>query len=204
MADNFNRFDDRRASYNFEKRGRSFFRADSPLSSPLFRKKQFSFHGADASLSVPSSVASSRDSSLDRGGLNNNNEPPLRSIHQVLERVRSSPKLSLRQRFQVMRTSSFSDVDGVRNNLEARRKKWLLNRTGSIRMGRSGDHGDAATASMSLSSSPENDRHGSMPASPRRDRSLDRVQMMERRGSYAPSHHDSDVDPGKLKGFVNR
>ena len=198
---NFNRFDDRRASYNFEKRGRPFFRADSPLSSPLFRKKQFSFHGADASLSVPSSVASSRDSSLDRAGPSHP-ESGLKSIHQVLERVRSSPKLSLRQRFQVMRTSSFSDVDGVRNNLESRRKKWLLTRTGSIRMGRSGDDHGGVT-SMSLSSSPENDRHGNLTRSPR-DRSLDRVQLMERRGSYAPSHQDSDADPGKLKGFVNR
>ena len=121
---NFNRFDDRRASYNFEKRGRSFFRADSPLSSPLFRKKQFSFHGADASMSVPSSVASSRDSSLDRGGPHQpHHESGMKSIHQVLERVRSSPKLSLRQRFQVMRTSSFSDADAIRNNLESRRKK---------------------------------------------------------------------------------
>ena len=201
----FNRFDDRRASYNFEKRGRSFFRADSPLSSPLFRKKQFSFHGPDASLSVPSSVASSRDSSLDRGP-----ESGLKSIHQVLERVRSSPKLSLRQRFQVMRTSSFSDVDGVKNNLEARRKKWLLTRTGSIRMGRSADEPGSQNCggdgnSMSLSSSPENDhRHSSMTNSPRRDRSLDRVQLMERRGSYHPHHHEFDTDPGQLKGFVNR
>lgn len=187
----FNRFDDRRASYNFEKRGRSFFRADSPLSSPLFRKKQFSFHGADVSISVPSSVASSRDSSLDRGGPHHpHHESGMKSIHQVLERVRSSPKLSLKQRFQVMRTSSFSDADALKNNLESRRKKWLLTRTGSIR-------GDEST---SLSSSPETERHH-----PIRDRSLDRVQLMERRGSFSPSHHDSgDVDSGKLKGFVNR
>jgi hypothetical protein len=188
---NFNRFDDRRASYNFEKRGRSFFRPDSPLSSPLFRKKQFSFHGADASLSVPSSVASSRDSSLDRGGPPPHAESGMKSIHQVLERVRSSPKLSLRQRFQVMRTSSFSDADAVRNNLESRRKKWLLTRTGSIR-------GDEST---SLSSSPETERRHHL-----RDRSLDRVQLMERRGSFSPHHHhdSGDVDSGKLKGFVNR
>jgi hypothetical protein len=186
---NFNRFDDRRSSYNFEKRGRSFFRPDSPLSSPLFRKKQFSFH--DASVSVPSSVASSRDSSLDRGGPSQAHESGLKSIHQVLERVRSSPKLSLRQRFQVMRTSSFSDADAVRNNLETRRKKWLLTRTGSIR-------GDVASAS--LSSSPEAERTVVSP----RDRSLDRVTLMERRGSYHYHDPGSDVDPGKLKGFVNR
>lgn len=121
----FNRFDDRRSSYNFEKRGRSFFRPDSPLSSPLFRKKQFSFHGPDASLSVPSSVASSRDSSLDRGGPSQaHHESGMKSIHQVLERVRSSPKLSLRQRFQVMRTSSFSDADAIRNNLESRDQNY--------------------------------------------------------------------------------
>jgi len=99
----FNRFDDRRASYNFEKRGRSFFRGDSPLSSPLFRKKQFSFNANnEAANSVPSSLASSRDSSLDRG-----QDVEARGLHQALDRVRSSPKLSLKQRFQVILLDRF-------------------------------------------------------------------------------------------------
>lgn len=85
----FNRFDESRSSYHFEKpRGRNFFRGESPLSSPLFaRKKQLQNGG-----SGPSSLASSRDSSLDRTlSLNNNVEgkgsAPYGGLHNVVTRV---------------------------------------------------------------------------------------------------------------------
>lgn len=194
----FNRFDDRRSTYNFEKtpsRGRTFFRnGDSPL---LFRRKPF----LNGNASVPSSVASSRDSSLDR---NPEAPPPAAStsFHQVVGRVMSSPRMSLRKKFQVMRSGSFSDA---KSTLDNKRKKWLLERSGSLRL--PGKYKKDVVPSVMVTtespwSSPEADRRGSLPMSPSplRDRSLDRVQLLERRGSYNPN----DLESGRIKGFVNR
>lgn len=195
----FNRFDDRRSTYNFEKtpsRGRAFFRGDSPL----FRRKPF----LNGNASVPSSVASSRESSLDRTQINNHdpgtnpNGNHQTSFHQVVGRVMSSPRMSLRQKFQVMRSGSFNSDTKSEN----KRKKWLVERSGSLRLpGRYHNK----TKEESPWSSPEADRRGSLPmgppGSPYRDRSLDRVQLLERRGSFNPN---SDLDSGKIKGFVNR
>lgn len=196
----FNRFDERRSTYNFEKpRGRTLFRCDSPLSSPLFRKKQF----LNGTASVPSSVASSRESSLDRGQFVNNGEKDS-SFHNVVSRVMSSPKMNLRKRFQVMRSGSFNDA---KSNLDQKRKKWLVERSGSLRLP-SNKHREKLRKNFEESpwSSPEADRRGSLPvsptASPLRDRSLDRVQLLERRGSY--NLNNNEVDSGKIKGFVNR
>lgn len=119
--------------------------------------------------------------------------------------------MSLRQRFQVMRSGSFSDVAGAKSTLEAKRKRWL-DRSGSLRLGKSqrfvpGISNSSSNAStvqgVSFSanspwSSPESERRGSLPI---RDRSLDRVQMLERRGSFQP---EGDEESGKIKGFVNR
>ena len=193
----FNRFDDRRSTYNFEKtpsRGRTFFRAESPL----FRRKFLNSGNA----SMPSSVASSRESSLDRGGApdlagGGPPAPPATSFHQVVGRVMSSPKMSLRKKFQVMRSGSFNDPKSA---LDHKRKKWLLERSGSLRL-----PGKYNKKEESPWSSPENDRRGSLPMNGDRDRvrdrSLDRVQLLERRGSYNPNN---DLDSGKIKGFVNR
>ena len=241
----FNRLDDSRASFQgFEKRGRSFFRGESPLSSPLFaRKKQL----ANGGMSGASSVASSRESSLDRsvmfvnaggvditptevdqvvaayeasrGGhnpLSKVESAPYGGLHNVVSRVCSSPKMTLKQRFQVMRSGSFSDVAGAKSTLEAKRKRWL-NRSGSLRLnkgqkrdpnlvGASQRHGSNYASPLS---SPEAERRGSLPI---RDRSLDRVMMLERRGSYQPYCNGNGVedDTGKMSqtvktvGFVNR
>ena len=195
----FNRFDDRRSTYNFEKtpsRGRTFFRADSP-GSGIFRRKPLQLNGG-GNASVPSSVASSRDSSLDRGL--GESGAVANSFHQVVGRVMSSPKMSLRKKFQVMRSGSFSDA---KSTLDNKRKKWLLERSGSLRL--PGKYKKEIESSPW--SSPEADRRGSLPMSPDRaaspairDRSLDRVQLLERRGSYNPN----DLDSGRIKGFVNR
>ena len=242
----FNRLDESRSSFQgFEKRGRSFFRGESPLSSPLFsRKKQF----VNGGLSGPSSVASSRESSLDRsvmfvnaggvdispteidqfvaayeasrGGhapLGKVESAPYGGLHSVVSRVCSSPKMTLKQRFQVMRSGSFSDVAGAKSTLEAKRKRWL-NRSGSLRLnkGQKGPHQLESSSQVqnychyasSPLSSPETERRGSLPI---RDRSLDRVMMLERRGSYQPySNGGVDEDTGKMSttvktvGFVNR
>ena len=239
----FNRLDESRSSFQgFEKRGRSFFRGESPLSSPLFsRKKQL----ANGGISGPSSVASSRESSLDRsvmlvnaggvdisptevdqfvaayeasrGGhtpLGKVESAPYGGFHNVVSRVCSSPKMTLKQRFQVMRSGSFSDVAGAKSTLEAKRKRWL-NRSGSLRLnkGQKGAPPPAEGISYCASplSSPETERRGSLPI---RDRSLDRVMMLERRGSYQPycngSSNGVDEDTGKMSttvktvGFVNR
>ena len=188
----FNRFDDRRSTYNFEKtpsRGRTFFRAESPL----FRRKPF----LNGNASMPSSVASSRESSLDRGAELNANPAPATSFHQVVGRVMSSPKMSLRKKFQVMRSGSFNDPKSA---LDHKRKKWLLERSGSLRL-----PGKYKNKEESPWSSPENDRRGSLPMNGDRirDRSLDRVQLLERRGSYNPNNNQ-DYESGKIKGFVNR
>ncbi len=189
----FNRFDDRRSTYNFEKapsRGRTFFRADSPL----FRRKPF----LNGNASVPSSVASSRESSLDRGG--SGPEQPS-SFHQVVGRVMSSPRMSLRKKFQVMRSGSFSSGSDPKSMIDNKRKKWLLERSGSLRLPGKYQKNHHAPE-KSPWSSPEADRRGSLPmSSPLRDRSLDRVQLLERRGSCNPNN---DLDSGKIKGFVNR
>ena len=101
----FNRFDENRSSYHFEKRG-SRGNFISPLSSPLFRRKVF------ANGSGPSSLASSRDSSLDRGEAGGKGAGvPYGGLHTVVTRAVQSPKMTLRQRFQVMRSGSFNDVE---------------------------------------------------------------------------------------------
>lgn len=193
----FNRFDERRSTYNFEKRGssRTFMRAESPLSSPLFRKKQF----MNGNASVPSSLASSRDSSLDRS--HETAAAPATAFHQVVSRVMSSPKMSLRKRFAVIRSGSFSDA---KTTLDSKRKKWMLERSGSLRI-----PGKYKKEAMEESpwSSPEVDRRGSLPVhSPLlRGRSIDRVQLMENRGYCSSSNNNNnDEDSGKIKGFVNR
>ena len=208
----FNRFDERRSTYNFEKpRGRALFRCDSPLSSPLFRKKQFLNGGGTttSAASVPSSVASSRESSLDRGQSSSaGGEPGSASFHQVVSKVMSSPKMNLRKRFQVMRSGSFSDA---KSTLDQKRKKWLVERSGSLRLPTRQNKlrkEEAEAGHHSPWSSPEADRRGSLPvsptASPLRDRSLDRVQFgLDRRGSYH-LNNNNEVDSGKIKGFVNR
>lgn len=89
--------------------------AESPLGSPLFRRRQFTFEASDACASSPpsrgraGSLASSRDSSLDRhgGGMGS-------GFHAIVERVCSSPKLGLR-RLAVGRSGSFNDVSGGGN-----------------------------------------------------------------------------------------
>ena len=105
----------------------------------------------------------------------------------------SSPRMSLRRKFQVMRTGSFNEA---KSTIENKRKKWLLERSGSLRLPKS------KAKEESPWSSPENDRRGSLPMSPSplRDRSLDRVQILEQRG-YPTGH---DFESGKIKGFVNR
>ncbi len=102
-----------------------------------------------------------------------------------------------------MRSGSFSDVVGAA--LEAKRKKWLLERSGSLRLpGKESNkykREAVVRAASSPWSSPEIDRRGSLPVTPKRERSLDRVQLIERRGSCSPN---GDIEPGKVKGFVNR
>ena len=221
----FNRFDERRSTYNFEKpRGRALFRCDSPLSSPLFRKKQFLNSGGGgttttgtSAASVPSSVASSRESSLDRGQSSlsaGGNEPGSgASFHQVVSKVMSSPKMNLRKRFQVMRSGSFAGSDtNAKSTLDQKRKKWLVERSGSLRLPTRQNKLRKEQAGNSPWSSPEADRRGSLPVSPTssplRDRSLDRVQFGlndSRRGYYHLNQNNNEVeDSGKIKGFVNR
>lgn len=230
----FNRGEEYRSSYHgttpaAEKRGRSFFRrglADSPLGSPLFRKKQFSFNTDDPGvcLSGPSSLASSRESSLDRSASSGfhalvervraspNRDSSLErssasAFHALVEKVRSSPKLGLR-RLTVMRSGSFNDVGGgAKASMEAKRKKWLLGRSESLRTPGVASRGDEL--SNSPWSSPECERRGSLPpfatsvGSPLRERSMDRLQRLERRGTLRAQ--DSLEEPGgKVKGFVNR
>lgn len=189
----FNRLDDLRSSLS-ERRGRSFFRRggssngeSSPLSSPLFKRKQFSFNNEDGFASGPASLASSRESSCDRAGAR---------FHDIVERVRSSPKLNLKHRLAVMRSGSFSSSP---DKAEDKRKKFLISRSESLR-------------SPSPWSSPEVDRRGSLPplapplGTPTRNRSLDRVQRMERRGllQHSQSLRGDDGEERKVKGFVNR
>ena len=194
----FNRFDDRRSTYNFEKtpsRGRTFFRGAAE--SPLFMRKFLNSGNA----SMPSSVASSRESSLARGGGSGTPQPPPLAFHQVVGRVMSSPKMSLRKKFQVMRSGSFNDTKTYEMHAK-RKQKWLLERSGSLRL--PGKY-NKSKLEESPWSSPENDRRGSLENSDRiRDRSLDRVGLLERRGSYNPASHERDLDSGKIKGFVNR
>ena len=64
--------------------------------------------------SGPSSLASSRDSSLDRGEAGGGKGAagvPYGGLHTVVTRAVQSPKMTLRQRFQVMRSGSFNDVE---------------------------------------------------------------------------------------------
>lgn len=196
----FNRFDDRRSTYNFEKtpsRGRTFFRGAAE--SPLFKRKFLNSGSGNASM--PSSVASSRESSLDRGGTPTGAPaPPNLAFHQVVGRVMSSPKMSLRKKFQVMRSGSFNDSKSYEMHAK-RKQKWLLERSGSLRL--PGKYNKSkAEVLESPWSSPENDRRGSLDRDQVRDRSLDRVGLLERRGSYNPN--ERDLDSGKIKGFVNR
>ena len=199
----FNRFDDRRSTYNFEKtpsRGRPFLKnADGGGSgggeSPFFRRKPF----LNGNASVPSSVASSRESSLDRGSTYVNGRVPgeaglgAAAFHNVVGRVMSSPKMTLRKKFQVMRSGSFSDA---KSTLDNKRKKWLLERSGSLRL--PGKY-KPKVETESPWSSPEADRRGSLPMNPDSSPHF-RDSSLERRGSY----NSHDLDSGKIKGFVNR
>ena len=204
----FNRLDHIRSSYHgLERRGRSFFNkkslgpnqssgdlGPSPLSSPLFRRKQFSFRSDDSCQSGPPSMCSSRDSSLDRSGLN----APMH-FHDVVERVRGSPKLTLKQRLQVIRSGSFNDV----SKMESKRKRWLLGRSESLRVHESLDTLDRRGSLPPMP--PSHVNHGF--SSPIRERSLDRVQRMERRGGlrYTQSlRGEEEMEAGKVKGFVHR
>lgn len=233
----FARSDEYRSSYHGSeavKRGRAFFRRgmmgnssnNSPNAnanantgsseSPLLRRKQLSLNAAEDAgvcLSGPSSLASSRESSVDRAG---------GGFHALVERVRSSPKLGFR-RLQVMRSGSFNDVGGgAKATMEAKRRRWLLGRSESLRARaaegslppRPPAAAAAAAADYSPWSSPEMDRRGSLPpdypasylggaSSPLRERSLDRVQRLERRGSLRPTGEE-EPGSGKVKGFVNR
>ena len=221
---------------------------ESPLASPLtMRRKihpQQSLDLGDLSgcVSGPPSLASSRESSLDRSNghwgraaaaamAENRSTSPLSSpsspgarLYNLVERVRASPKLKLRQRLQVMRSGSFNDVSAEGTSVATeggRRKRWLLGRSESLRYPSSSSTSDLAEF-----------RRGSLPPpppppatdahhSPVRERSLDRVTRMERKA--APGLHHSRslrVHPGhqrfsdqedrtgedatRVKGFVNR
>jgi hypothetical protein len=113
-------------------------------------------------------------------------------FHDVVERVR--PKLTLRQRLQVIRSGSFNDVSGsAAAAAENRRRKWLVGRSESLR--------------VSPWSSPESDRRGSLPPS-----------GLGGEEEVVLSHHKSalghslslgggdgdDAGGGKVKGFVHR
>ncbi len=192
----FNRLDDLRSSLGGERRGRGLFRraaggGESPLSSPLFRRKQLSLNDdltGGGFFSGPPSLASSRESSCDRG-----NGGDRLKVHDVFERVRgSSPRLSLRKRFQVIRSGSFSAAGlggggggsgGDLLSATDRRRKWLLGRSESLRGGGGGGF---------------DDRRGSLPPPPprgelSREPSLDSVNL-----------NNSLNDVGKVKGFVHR
>ena len=204
----FNRFDDRRSTYNFEKtpsRGRTFLKnaGNSDQSgggsgeSPFLRRKPL----LNGVASVPSSVASSRESSLDRGGGPSyvNGRPPGElgmHLHNVVGRVMSSPKMSLRKKFQVMRSGSFNEA---KSTLDNKRKKWLLERSGSLRL--PGKY-KPKVQEESPWSSPEADRRGSLPMSPPQSPRF-RDGSLDRRGPYHP-HELHEMDSGKVKGFVNR
>ena len=226
----FNRFDETRSSYHFEKRG-SKTNFISPLSSPLFRRKMFAANGGGQS--GPSSLASSRESSLDRtdimdpldpdnrplraGGTTTGRPPtgqvPYGGIHSVVAKVTSSPKMTLKQRFQVMRSGSFNDVQGAKSTLEAKRKRWL-DRSGSLRLTKTKSLNPSTNVSngsinqspvpgpgpQSPWSSPEYERRGGggVVGPLVRNRSVDRAL-----GTTADHSIDPD-DPGKVKGFVNR
>ena len=231
------------------RRGRSVpRRTESPLGSPLFRRKQFTFEASDA-MSGPPSLASSRESSLDRHGGSHGGSRG--SFHAIVERVCSSPKLGLR-RLAVGRSGSFNDVSGkaaAESKAKARRR-WMggagggVGRSESMRTATPKRAMDGSLPIISKSrsrdgggqhwSSAEDDdddddipeswtrsgtrlqkfrddfdpRRGSLPpafaGSPVRDRSLDRVARLERRGRLAYSHSldDSAAEPGKMKGFV--
>ena len=232
------------------RRGRSVpRRTESPLGSPLFRRKQFTFEASDA-MSGPPSLASSRESSLDRHGSLGGSRG---SFHAIVERVCSSPKLGLR-RLAVGRSGSFNDVSGkaaAESKAKARRR-WMgggagggggVGRSESMRTATPKRAMDGSLPVISKSrsrddgghhwSSAEDDeddddipeswtnsgtrlrkfrddidpRRGSLPPafaeSPVRDRSLDRVARLERRGRLAYSHSlDDSSEPGKMKGFV--
>ena len=172
--------------------------------------------GVDISPSEVDQVVAAYEAS--RGGhapLGKVESAPYGGLHSVVSRVCSSPKMTLKQRFQVMRSGSFSDVAGAKSTLEAKRKRWL-NRSGSLRLNKgqkgptnleNASHLNSSNYASPLSS-PETERRGSLPI---RDRSLDRVMMLERRGSYQPYCNGGvDDDSGKMSatvktvGFVNR
>lgn len=184
----FNRLDDLRSSYHgMERRGRSFFRrTESPLSSPLFRRKQFSYD-------TDNENCSSRDSSQDRR--------EKFKFHDIVDKVRSGSGFNLKQRLNVMRSGSFSDVSGAKATLEAKRKRWLIGRSESLRQ----PNQKANNNNWWSSSTPECSGGVSGSATPIRDRSMDRVHRLERRGhplQYSQSLREYDT--GKVKGFVNR
>ncbi len=220
----FNRLDDLRSSFSGgdsrHRPGRGLFRRGgdvppSPLSSPLFRRKQINPVDMDdfgGCYSGPPSLASSRESSLDRSAVrshwgklasNNSDSSPGSRLYNIVEKVRSSPKLNIKQRLQVMRSGSFNDVSSNKtgSSLQEKRKRWLLGRSESLRVG----YEDDSMGRLEM-------RRGSMPVytgqdSPVRDRSLDRVGRMERKGMLrhtASLDQHSDEEGKKVKGFVNR
>jgi hypothetical protein len=127
-----------------------------------------------------------------------------------------------------MRSGSFNDVSakGQAAALDVKRKRWLVGRSESLRSSARPPHpkrhplGPSSLSKSrdddlgwSGSPSPESDlRRGSLPpaffGSPIRDRSLDRVARLERRGVLGHSHSldagGGDNEPIKMKGFVNR
>ena len=194
-------------------RGRKRFahRVESPLSSPHLTRRNPGVNSSSGNNLSMSSLASSRDSSLDRSGGGG-------GFHALVERVvSSSPKLGLRRRLQVMRSGSFNDVDAATR----RRKRWLVGRSESLRTNDSSTEDVVAKNnnnnnhvvksppwwSLDISDGP---RRGSLPVSTGLSRSMDRVQRMERRGTLQHSHSVDYCDennahqPGKVKGFVNR
>ncbi len=263
----FGRLDDLRSSFHggdSRGRARGLFRrggpdgsssspAGSPMGSPIFGRRklpqlqlqQLNSHDGledfSGCVSGPPSLASSRESSLDRAhwgraamAATAPDSSPGSRLYSIVERVRASPKLKLKQRLQVMRSGSFNDVSsassevaGASNTdkfrsvaMEAKRKKWLLGRSESLRAA------PAVTGLGSDPSSPELEpRRGSLPPArsgsgalftPTRERSLDRVGRMERKAALthtrslrlapasATAAPASEDDASRVKGFVNR
>ena len=111
-----------------------------------------------------------------------------------------------------MRSGSFNDVGGgAKATMEAKRKRWLLGRSESLRTpgvaSRAAATGDPDNSPWS---SPEIERRGSLPpfastlGSPLRERSMDRLQRLERRGTLRSQDSGATEESGKVKGFVNR
>ena len=209
----FNRLNDLRSSYHgLEKRGRSFFKKRE---SPLLGRKQLSLNEAD-SRSVPSSLASSRDSSIDRSSTNS------LKFSDIVDRI-WNPKARSNSR---VFSSSVTDVStgtgsGSGNALlQQKRKKLLLRRSESLRTAPTSDFASSPRGKKLLLGRSESLRTGSEEwtntsdlifpnvdftlDSPVRERSLDRVQKIERRGTLRYSHSLRGEQDGKARGFVHR